>query len=53
MAKDVINSPLGLLLRELLKDRSLSMRKLSELSKIDTATISRVINGKEKRTCNI
>jgi len=48
MAKDVINSPLGLLLRELLKERSLSMRKLSELSKIDTATISRVINGKRK-----
>lgn len=48
MAKDVINSSLGLLLRELLKERSLSMRKLSELSKIDTATISRVINGKRK-----
>ncbi len=41
-------SKLSLLLRELLKERSLSMRKLSELTKIDTATISRIINGKRK-----
>lgn len=48
MAKDIINLSLGLLLRELLKERSMSMRKLSELSEIDTATISRVINGKRR-----
>ena len=42
------NNALGLLLRELLKERSLSMRKLSELTDIDTATISRIINGKRK-----
>jgi uncharacterized membrane protein YkvA (DUF1232 family)/plasmid maintenance system antidote protein VapI len=41
-------SKLGLLLKELLKERSLSMRKLSELTRIDTATISRIINGKRK-----
>ncbi|MBS4179234.1 DUF1232 domain-containing protein [Lederbergia citrea] len=39
---------LGLMLRELLNKRSLSMRKLSELTEIDTATISRIINGKRK-----
>ncbi|MFF2448695.1 helix-turn-helix domain-containing protein [Neobacillus sp. NPDC058068] len=39
---------LGLMLMELLKERSLSMRKLSELSEIDTATISKIINGKRK-----
>ena len=41
-------SKLSLLLRELLKEHSLSMRKLSELTKIDTATISRIMNGKRK-----
>ncbi|MFH0070168.1 helix-turn-helix domain-containing protein [Peribacillus sp. NPDC056705] len=41
-------SKLGLLLKELLKERSLSMRKLSELTNIDTATISRIINGKRR-----
>lgn len=41
-------SKLGLLLIELLKERSLSMRKLSELTKIDKATISRIISGKRK-----
>lgn len=44
------NSTLGLLLRELLKERSLSMRKFSELTGIDTATISRIINGKRNAT---
>lgn len=39
---------LGLLLKELLRERSLSMRKLSEMTEIDTATISRIINGKRK-----
>ena len=42
------NGKLGLLLKELLKKRSLSMRKLSEFTTIDTATISRIINGKRK-----
>ena len=41
-------SKLSLLLRKLLKERSLSMRKLSQLTEIDTATISRIINGKRK-----
>jgi uncharacterized membrane protein YkvA (DUF1232 family)/DNA-binding Xre family transcriptional regulator len=41
-------SRIGLLLKELLKEQSLSMRKLSELTEIDTATISRIINGKRK-----
>lgn len=42
------NHDLGLLLKGLLKERSLSMRMLSELTEIDTATISRIINGKRK-----
>lgn len=42
------SSKLGLLLKELLKEQSLSMRKLSELTEIDTATISRIINNKRK-----
>ncbi len=41
---------LGLLLKSLLDRRSLSMRRLSELTAIDTATISRIINGKRKAT---
>ncbi|GAB0169250.1 helix-turn-helix domain-containing protein [Lysinibacillus sp. CTST325] len=44
------SNTLGLLLRELLKERSLSMRKFSELTGIDTATISRIINGKRNAT---
>lgn len=39
---------LGLILKELLKERSLSIRKFSELAGIDTATVSRIINGKRK-----
>jgi transcriptional regulator with XRE-family HTH domain len=41
-------SELGALIRELLKKNSLSMRKLSTLSGIDTATISRIVNGKQR-----
>ncbi|MED1203552.1 DUF1232 domain-containing protein [Heyndrickxia acidicola] len=41
-------SKVGLLIKERLKERSLSMSKLSELTKIDTATISRIINSKRK-----
>lgn len=38
----------GLKLKELLGARSLSIRKCSELTGIDKATISRIINGKRK-----
>jgi uncharacterized membrane protein YkvA (DUF1232 family)/DNA-binding Xre family transcriptional regulator len=38
---------LGSLLKTVLHERSLSMRKLGELTAIDTATISRIINGKQ------
>ncbi len=48
MAEEKIGNTLGILLRERLKERSLSMRRLSELTEIDTATISRIINGKRK-----
>jgi len=44
------SNELGLLLKELLKKRSLSMRKLSQLTGIDTAIISKIINGKRKAT---
>ncbi|KOP80312.1 DNA-binding protein [Lysinibacillus sp. FJAT-14745] len=50
MAEQRNSNTLGLLLRELLKERSLSMRKFSELTGIDTATISRIINDKRKAT---
>jgi len=50
MADQRSSNTLGLLLRELLKERSLSMRKFSELTGIDTATISRIINGKRNAT---
>ncbi|MGE8203189.1 DUF1232 domain-containing protein [Heyndrickxia sp. NPDC080065] len=48
MSEGIKNSNLSLLLKEILKKRSFSMRKLSELTEIDTATISRIINGKRK-----
>ncbi len=38
---------IGELVKRLLKERSLSMRKLSALTGIDTATISRIVNGKQ------
>lgn len=41
---------IGQLLRTTLDAHSLSMRKLSELTDIDTATISRIINDKRKAT---
>jgi uncharacterized membrane protein YkvA (DUF1232 family)/transcriptional regulator with XRE-family HTH domain len=40
-------SPLGSLLKTALRERSLSMRKLSGLTGIDTATISRIASGKQ------
>ena len=50
MVEERDGTSLGSLLRELLKNRSLSMRKLSEHTDIDTATISRIINGKRQAT---
>ncbi|MBP3950111.1 helix-turn-helix domain-containing protein [Bacillus suaedae] len=41
---------LGLLLKGLLKEQSLSMRKLSQITGIDPAVISKIINGKRKAT---
>ncbi|EKN65643.1 helix-turn-helix domain-containing protein [Neobacillus bataviensis LMG 21833] len=40
----------GVFLKKLIEERFLSMRKLSALTDIDTATISRIINGKRKAT---
>ncbi|KMY51426.1 helix-turn-helix domain-containing protein [Peribacillus loiseleuriae] len=48
MSEEIKKSNLGSVLKEILKEQSLSMRKLSELTEIDTATISRIINGKRK-----
>ncbi|MFS2170127.1 DUF1232 domain-containing protein [Priestia megaterium] len=48
MSKIQNDQSLGLLLRSLLKENALSMRKLSSLTGIDTATISRIINGKQQ-----
>jgi uncharacterized membrane protein YkvA (DUF1232 family)/plasmid maintenance system antidote protein VapI len=48
MSKVRDDSSLGLLLKKLLKEQAISMRKLSALTKVDTATISRIINGKRK-----
>lgn len=46
------NQSLSVLLMTELRERSLSMRKLSELTRIDTATISRIVNGKQKANLN-
>ncbi|WP_040950899.1 DUF1232 domain-containing protein [Gorillibacterium massiliense] len=50
MAKsDQINTPpIGDLIRSLLKKNSLSMRNLATLCGIDSATISRILNGKQQ-----
>ncbi|MEH7548467.1 MULTISPECIES: helix-turn-helix domain-containing protein [Bacillaceae] len=48
MSDEKIDNKLGWFLKRLLKERSLSMRKFSELTGIDTATISRIVNGKRK-----
>ena len=48
MSEVSMNRSLGLLLKQLIEQQSLSMRKLSKLTEIDTATISRIINGKRK-----
>jgi len=46
MVKNVQNQ-LGFMLKALMQRHSLSMRKLSELTGIQTATISRIVNGKQ------
>ena len=43
---------LGSLIKKLLKEHSLSMRKLSGLTGIDPATISRIVNGKQQAKLN-
>ncbi|WP_446898773.1 DUF1232 domain-containing protein [Clostridium sp. LBM24168] len=45
-------SELGKMLKIFLKDKSISMRKFSKLTGIDTATISRIINGKQSANIN-
>lgn len=50
MSEQSKDNSLGLLLKDSLKKKSLSMRKLSELTEIDTATISRIISCKRKAT---
>ncbi|WP_368491111.1 DUF1232 domain-containing protein [Clostridium sp. BJN0013] len=52
MYEDKKKSKLGSMIRTLLKENSLSMRKLSSLSGIDTATISRIVNGKQCANMN-
>ncbi len=48
MSVDRTDLDLGIMLKKLLKERALSMRKLSALTGIDTATISRIANGKQQ-----
>lgn len=50
MSEDKFTSEKGLLLKRLMEQQSLSMRKLGHLTGIDAATISRIINGKRKAT---
>lgn len=51
MKNEVKNNRLSVWIKELLKERSWSMRKLSEQTEIDIATISRILNG--KRNANL
>ncbi|MCM3243776.1 MULTISPECIES: helix-turn-helix domain-containing protein [Cytobacillus] len=44
------SNEIGQLLKSLLKERSLSMRKFSQMTGVDTAVISKIINGKRKAT---
>lgn len=50
MSMEQKSNEIGQLLKDLLKERSLSMRKLSKMTGIDTAIISKIINGKRKAT---
>jgi len=45
-------SKLGIIIKSFLKEHSLSMRKLSVFTEIDTATLSRIINGKQPANFN-
>lgn len=48
MSEKPAENELGYLLKTLIDSRALSLRRLSALTEIDTATISRIINGKRK-----
>lgn len=50
MSGEQMDQNIGIILRKALKSRSLSMRKLSELTDIDPATVSKIINGKRNAT---
>ena len=50
MSNNDKDNNLSLLLKKLLKEQSFSLRKFSELTDIDPATLSRIINGKRKAT---
>lgn len=52
MGDNKINGELGVLLKRVLNEKSLSIGKLSVLSGIDKATISRIINNKQKANIN-
>lgn len=52
MRDNRVDNELGVQLRNLLKEKSISMRSLSKQTEIDTATISRIINGKRKANLN-
>lgn len=43
-----IKNSIGLLLKQIMKQQSMSMRELGILTGIDKSTISRIINGKRK-----
>ena len=38
----------GKIIKPILKEKSLSIRKLSKITSIDTSTISRIFNGKQQ-----
>ncbi|MGD6844650.1 DUF1232 domain-containing protein [Bacillus infantis] len=44
------SNEIGRLLKDQLQERSLSMRKLGQVTGIDTAVISKIVNGKRKAT---
>ncbi|MFC3746225.1 DUF1232 domain-containing protein [Paenibacillus sp. GCM10012306] len=48
MSDEKRSPDLGEILTTVLKERRLSMRKLSTLTGMDTATISRIVNGKQR-----
>ncbi|WP_315118646.1 helix-turn-helix domain-containing protein [uncultured Clostridium sp.] len=52
MLKNKEEFNLGIMIKSLLKEQSLSMRKLSLLTGIDTSTISRIVNGKQPPNIN-